>query len=77
MMEGLPPNNATHLLRITLDEVRARAVADILVESFEATEVAAAAFETEDPWPEGGKACLENWLDREMRKSLRHSCMSL
>lgn len=47
-MEGLPPNNATHLLRITLDQARARAVADMLVESFEPTEVAASAFEIDE-----------------------------
>ncbi len=29
MLEGLPPNNATHLLRLVTDERRARAVADL------------------------------------------------
>jgi ribosomal protein L11 methyltransferase len=56
MLEGLPPNNAAHRLRLIADERRARLVADILVESFEPAEVAASAFETGDPWPGGGKA---------------------
>ena len=56
MLEGLPPNNAAHVLRVTLDEARARAVADLMVESFEPAEAASTAFETETPWPGGGKA---------------------
>jgi len=58
MLEGLPPNNATHLLRLAADERRARAVADLIVESFEPAEAAATAFETAEPWPGGGKAWL-------------------
>ncbi|HME86056.1 MAG TPA: 50S ribosomal protein L11 methyltransferase [Roseiarcus sp.] len=56
MLEGLPPNNAAHRLTLVTDEKRARAVADLIVESFEPAEVASAAFETEEPWPGGGKA---------------------
>ena len=56
MLEGLPPNNAAHVMRVTLDEARARAVADLMVESFEPAEAASTAFETEAPWPGGGKA---------------------
>ena len=56
MLEGLPPNNAAHVLRLTIDESRARAVADLIVESFEPAEAASTAFETETPWPGGGKA---------------------
>jgi ribosomal protein L11 methyltransferase len=56
MLEGLPPNNATHRLTLTTDEHRARAVADLIVESFEPGEAAAAAFETDNRWPGGGKA---------------------
>ena len=56
MLEGLPPNNASHMMRLTIDERRARAVADLIVESFEPTEAASTAFETETPWPGGGKA---------------------
>ncbi|HEY1783433.1 MAG TPA: 50S ribosomal protein L11 methyltransferase [Roseiarcus sp.] len=58
MLEGLPPNNAAHRMRLVSDERRARAVADLIVESFESAEAAATAFETDDPWPGGGKAWL-------------------
>jgi ribosomal protein L11 methyltransferase len=58
MLEGLPPNNAAHKLRLVCDERRARAVADLIVESFEPAEAASTAFETEAPWPGGGKAWL-------------------
>ena len=56
MLEGLPPNNAAHVMRLTIDEARARAVADLIVESFEPAEAASTAFETEEAWPGGGKA---------------------
>src|ERR1700691_4987076 len=56
MLEGLPPNNATHMMRLTIDGARARAVADLVVESFEPAEAASTAFETELRWPGGGKA---------------------
>ncbi len=58
MLEGLPPNNAAHRLTLVTDERRARAVADLIVESFEPAEAASTAFETEDAWPSGGKAWL-------------------
>jgi ribosomal protein L11 methyltransferase len=58
MLEGLPPNNAAHRMRLVSDEQRARAVADLIVESFEPAEAASTAFETDDPWPGGGKAWL-------------------
>jgi ribosomal protein L11 methyltransferase len=48
MLEGLPPNGASHVLRLSTDEGRARAVADIIVETFDPTETAAAAFEVDD-----------------------------
>ena len=48
MLEGLPPNNAAHVMRLVTDERRARAVADLIVESFEPAEAASTAFETED-----------------------------
>jgi ribosomal protein L11 methyltransferase len=48
MLEGLPPNGASHVLRLTTDERRARAVADIIVETFDPTETAAGAFEVDD-----------------------------
>jgi ribosomal protein L11 methyltransferase len=58
MLEGLPPNNAAHRLTLVCGERSARAVADLLVEGFEPVEAAAAAFETDAPWPGGGKAWL-------------------
>ncbi len=58
MLEGLPPNNAAHRLTLVTDEKRARAVADLIVESFEPAEAASTAFETEERWPAGGKAWL-------------------
>jgi ribosomal protein L11 methyltransferase len=48
MLEGLPPNNAASVMRLTCDERRARAVADIVVETFDPAETAAAAFEAPD-----------------------------
>ncbi|MEK4035482.1 50S ribosomal protein L11 methyltransferase [Methylocystis sp. IM3] len=48
MLEGLPPNGASHVLRLSCDESRARAVADIIVETFDPTETAAGAFEVDD-----------------------------
>ena len=58
MLEGLPPNGAAHMMRLVSDEARARAVADLIVESFEPAEAASTAFETDEPWPGGGKAWL-------------------
>jgi ribosomal protein L11 methyltransferase len=58
MLEGLPPNNAAYMMRLVSDERRARAVADLIVESFEPAEAASTAFETGDLWPGGGKAWL-------------------
>ena len=58
MLEGLPPNNAAHVMRLISDERRARAVADLIVESFEPAGAAASAFETGDLLPGGGMAWL-------------------
>ena len=58
MLEGLPPNNAAHLMRVTLDAARAKKIADLIVESFEPAEAASTAFETEVLWPGGGKAWI-------------------
>jgi ribosomal protein L11 methyltransferase len=57
MLEGLPPNNAAHMMRLICDETRARAIADLVVESFEPAETAASAFETDAPLA-GGKAWM-------------------
>ena len=45
MLEGLPPNNAAYVMRLACDEATARAIADIVVETFDPAETAAAAFE--------------------------------
>ncbi len=58
MLEGLPPNNAAHMMRLVCDEQRARAIADLIVESFEPAETAASAFETDAPHAGGGKAWM-------------------
>jgi ribosomal protein L11 methyltransferase len=58
MLEGLPPNNAAHRLTLVSDERRARAVADLIAESFAAGEAASTVFETPDLWPGGGRAWL-------------------
>ncbi|MGH6797900.1 MAG: 50S ribosomal protein L11 methyltransferase, partial [Roseiarcus sp.] len=47
-----------HMMRLVSDERRARAVADLIVESFEAAEAASTVFETDDLLPGGGKAWL-------------------
>ena len=47
MLEGLPPNNAAHVMRLHCVETTARAVADMIVETFDPAETAAAAFEQE------------------------------
>jgi len=57
MLEGLPPNNAAHMMRLVCDETRARAIADLIVESFEPAETAASAFEIDAP-AGGGKAWM-------------------
>jgi ribosomal protein L11 methyltransferase len=48
MLEGLPPNGASHGLRLVADETRARAIADLVVETFDPAETAATAFEEPD-----------------------------
>jgi ribosomal protein L11 methyltransferase len=45
MLEGLPPNYAAHVMRLSCDETTARTIADIIVETFDPATTAAAAFE--------------------------------
>ena len=47
MLEGLPPNNAAYVMRLSCAEDTARRVADMIVETFDPAETAAAAFEDE------------------------------
>src|SRR5271166_4785101 len=58
MLEGLPPNNAAHVMRLSCDEATARAVSDIVIETFDAAKVAVAAFEEAPARP--GRAA-ESW----------------
>ena len=64
MLEGLPPNNAAHVMRLVCDEATARAVCDVIVETFDPAETAAAAFE-QDPnaasW-DAGPWTVEVWF---------------
>lgn len=48
MIEGLPPHNPTHVMRLDTDETRARALTELLGEVFDPTDTAVAAFEAED-----------------------------
>jgi ribosomal protein L11 methyltransferase len=48
MIEGLPPNNAAHIMRLVADEITAKRIADIVTETFDPAETAASAFEIED-----------------------------
>lgn len=47
MLEGLPPNNAAHMMRLVTNEDHARSIADLVVETFDPAETAASAFEQE------------------------------
>src|ERR1700732_2993320 len=45
MLEGLPPNGAAHVMRLSCGEAEARRVAAIIVETFDPATTAAAVFE--------------------------------
>ncbi len=65
MLEGLPPNNASHVLRLVCDERRARAIVDVIVETFDPAETAACAFEEADgmsPSPSSATGVLKDAL---------------
>jgi len=51
MLEGLPPNNAAYVMRLHCPEEQARALADLIVETFDPAETAAAAFEEKSAGP--------------------------
>jgi ribosomal protein L11 methyltransferase len=55
-LERFQSNSAAHFMRLTVDERRARAVADLIIESFGPAEAASTAFEIDLLWPAGGKA---------------------
>jgi ribosomal protein L11 methyltransferase len=56
MLEGLHPNDPTHVARIMTDEARAKRIADLVGESFDPAETAIAAFES------GNDAPSDDWL---------------
>ncbi|HLJ69978.1 MAG TPA: 50S ribosomal protein L11 methyltransferase [Roseiarcus sp.] len=73
MLEGLPPNNAAHRLRLVCDETRARAIVDLIVESFEPAEAAASAFESEAGAPDKRDWIVEAYFGFEPdRDALRN-----
>ncbi|MGB6175025.1 MAG: 50S ribosomal protein L11 methyltransferase, partial [Methylocella sp.] len=45
MLEGLPPNGAAHMMRLSCEEAAARRIAAVIVETFDPATTAAAAFE--------------------------------
>ncbi len=67
MLEGLPPNNAAHVMRLRCGEAVARRVVDIITETFDPAETAAAAFE-ETPsalrWDDGEPWLVEVYFGR-------------
>lgn len=51
MLEGLPPNDATHVMRVAAPRIAAQRIADLISETFDPAEVAVANFErTDDDW---------------------------
>ena len=78
MLEGMPPNHAAHVMRLVCDEATARAVADVIVETFDPAETAAAAFE-QDPnaasWS-SGPWTVEVWFAREPDEALVRELVS-
>ncbi|WP_454915629.1 50S ribosomal protein L11 methyltransferase [Xanthobacter sediminis] len=51
MLEGLPPNDATHVMRVAAPRAAAMRIADLISETFDPAEVAVANFEhAEDEW---------------------------
>ncbi len=86
MLEGLPPNGASTLLRFVGDERRASAVADFIVETFDPAETAACVFENEKtgdwtaevffqepPEEEELRALIESVVDAATAKAIEFS----
>ncbi|MBB6309332.1 50S ribosomal protein L11 methyltransferase [Xanthobacter tagetidis] len=48
MLEGLPPNDATHVMRVSAPREKARRIADLISETYDPAEVAVANFEAPD-----------------------------
>ncbi|MBB3772476.1 ribosomal protein L11 methyltransferase [Angulomicrobium tetraedrale] len=64
MLEGLPPNGASHVMRVDAPEGEARAIAEFLGESFDPAEVATSAFEIENR-AEGSGWAVEVYFGEE------------
>jgi ribosomal protein L11 methyltransferase len=59
MLEGLPPNGAAHVMRLSCGEAEARRIAAIIVETFDPATTAAAAFEEA---PDAGGSNKAPWI---------------
>ncbi len=67
MLEGLPPNDAAYVMRLSCDEGTARAVSEIIFETFDPADAAVAAFEeapTTKDW-KGGPWLVEAYFGTE------------
>ncbi|HSI41481.1 MAG TPA: 50S ribosomal protein L11 methyltransferase [Xanthobacteraceae bacterium] len=71
MLEGLPPNGATHMMRVDAPEDEARSIAEFLGESFDPAEVATSAFEIEDRAEGSGWAVEVYFADAPDEESVR------
>ncbi len=68
MLEGLPPNNAAHVMRLRCGEADARRVVDVVTEFFDPAETAAAAFEetvSTRTWNDGEPWLVEIYFGKE------------
>ncbi len=71
MLEGLPPNNAAHVMRLRCGEADARRVVDVVTEFFDPAETAAAAFEetiSTRTWNDGEPWLVEIYFGHEPDK---------
>ncbi len=59
MIEGLSPNGATHIMRLTCDAARARSLVDTIAETFDSAETAASAFQRDFAAAEGAD---DDWV---------------
>ncbi|GAB4072123.1 50S ribosomal protein L11 methyltransferase [Ancylobacter sonchi] len=71
MLEGLPPNGASHVMRVDAPEPEARAIAEYLGESFDPAEVATSAFEIEDRAEGSGWAVEAYFAEEPDEESVR------
>lgn len=76
MLEGLTPKNPTHVMRLYSDERTARAVADIVMETFDPNETAAAAFENESEARWETEVYFANAPDEEAMRALIRETVS-